>query len=77
MKRLNTLLAISPISTIISVHVNNMLNTPKIRGTQITMIISNLESTYGAELVEDTIASTHAEFYMRYYGFLKPLSKVG
>ena len=76
MKKLNTILAISPLKTIISVHVTNIMNTPRVTGRQITMIISNLESTYGAELVEDTIASTHAEFYLHYYGMLKPLSKV-
>lgn len=77
MKKLNTLLAISPIETIMSVHVTNIMNTPRITGRQITMIISNLECTYGAELVETTIQSCNPEFYLRYYGFLKPLSKAG
>lgn len=76
MKRLNTLLTISPLEAIISVHVTNIMNTPRVTGRQITMIISNLECAYGAELVEQVIMSCNPEFYLRYYGMLKPLSKV-
>ena len=75
MKKLNTILNKSGVQHVLAVHVSNMLNTPKITAKQVTAIVANLEATYGSDLVEATIAKISSQFYVHYYGILKPLSK--